>query len=187
MPTPNPAPRKRKGLRALTIALATILATGVVGVVSKGFTEGWITGSTAASTPETGSLSLPCGGQKAQVTSPKSLAEVRSKTGVVVKGEACGLAEGETLWLFDYGTESETYYLNPNVVAKNGLWAITDRPIGHEGDDNKRYTLVVVLASRACGDQMRADIQANVEGASYTELLAGCTKLAERDILVTYP
>lgn len=113
--------------------------------------------------------------------------------GVVISGNACGLG-GDSGWLFDFDPGDGYYYddiggSTPTPVVQAGqigIWRFPDSPIGDPGDQSKRYTITLVLASPACDKSLRSAPQ--IDGDYKVRAFpAGCSVVQKVDVYVTYP
>lgn len=133
--------------------------------------------------------SPPC--NKIKITSPSDDGHpVDGPTGVLLTGTACGLAAGETGWIFDYDPYDQYYFgTDPRPIKGNGDWSYYDGPIGDEGDNNKFYTLQVVRASAGCDAFLASypkDTDDNVK-LRRSDFIAGCTFEDSVNISVSWP
>ena len=110
-----------------------------------------------------------------------------------ITGTACGL-RGDTGWLFDYDSDDHYYYDDYNGTVptaavratQSGNWKFPDVGIGDSGDQNKLYTITLVLASPLCAQRLRT--APPVDGDyKWKTFPAGCTVSGMRDVYVTYP
>lgn len=112
---------------------------------------------------------------------------------MVIKGTACGLGR-DSGWLFDFDSEDGYYYddfggSTPTPVvqaSQTGSWEFPDSPIGDPSDQDKRYTITLVLASPACDKYLRSAPQ--IDGDYKLRAFpAGCSIVQKVDVYVTYP
>lgn len=153
-----------------------------------GGTGGGVVVDTPPPPPPTTPPPPPCS-QKIDLTSPGWNANVTGHIGVTISGTACGLAAGESGWIFDFDPEDQLYYEADHYpIAGNGQWSYFDSPIGDEGDNGKTYILQVVLASASCG-QFLESLPENSEGdvvLSRSDFPSGCTFIDNVQIQVTW-
>lgn len=107
-----------------------------------------------------------------------------------LRGTACGLRTGEVGWIFDYDPFDDYYYSadSPAIVG-NGTWAYRNQPIGDKGDNNKFYTLQMVLASSGCNEVI-ARVPVNDEGDKRlrrSDFPSSCVFADAVNVSVTWP
>lgn len=116
-----------------------------------------------------------------------------SNKALSITGTACNLG-GDTGWLFDYDSDDHYYYddYNGNAPAaavpasQSGTWTYPDGGIGDSGDQNKPYTITLVLASPSCAKRLLT--APAIDGDhKWKSLPAGCTVVGIRHVYVTYP
>ncbi len=126
------------------------------------------------------------------IEKPVNGQEVDGVEGVDVSGSVCGLDAGATVWLFEYDSFDQTYYLayDANVGQRplksgNGGFVIHDGPIGDPGDENKSYEIVAVVADEVC----RREIESTPLDANgnyvFHPLPTGCRDAARVGVLVS--
>ena len=170
------------GKMAILSGAGVILAAAVAG----GFA---VAGTLAATQPVP--LTCPRG---AKISAPQAGQHVAGLKGVEVKGLACGLRSGESIWMVEFDAYDGNYYLvyNPDVgvhpvLSGNGSFAMEDQPIGDPGDDNKTYTISVILASKQCSTAIMAKRIDKDGNYTFKPLPAGCVVADQVDILETQP
>lgn len=131
---------------------------------------------------------------KLSLTSPVEDKSFTSGSNAVmnISGTACNLGS-DTGWLFDYGSEDKYYYADysgstPSPVAQgpeSSTWRFPDIGIGDPGDQAKRYTITLVLASPSCAKYL---LTTQIDGDYKVPTFpAVCAIADKRDVYVTYP
>jgi hypothetical protein len=128
-----------------------------------------------------------------RITQPSEDAIIpRGRNGVIIKGTACGLGSYSG-WLFELDSDDHYYWdiysastpASAIQSGQDGNWQFPDSPIGGSGDQNKLYTITLVLAPPSCDKALRSakPIDGDYKLRSFP---SGC-KIADRvDIYVTY-
>lgn len=110
-----------------------------------------------------------------------------------ITGTVCGLGSNSG-WLFDFDPDDGYYYDDytgstptPAVQpSQQGVWDFPNSPIGDPGDQNKRYTITLVLASRSCDKRLHSE--APIDGDYKLRAFpSGCTVIQKVDVYVTNP
>jgi hypothetical protein len=129
-----------------------------------------------------------------KITAPKAGTSVIGTKGVLVTGTSCGLAVGDSVWVFEHDPFDGMYYAvyDPDVGFKavsshDGGFTILDKPIGDPGDADKRYAILALLANSQCSKGILATKPDSSENYVFQVLPAGCVVGDQTEILESQP
>ena len=159
---------KEHGVAAAVVAgvfgLVGVVITGIFGIAGSGDTTGpgaQTTTSPAPTIPPTAPSSttssppLDCGRQL-RIIAPVKGTKISASQGVTLEGTAC---ESDLLWVLDYDPSDGSYFQvnNEPLQPVGGQWIQVDKPIGDPADEvGTVYTIVVIRATQACSDRLKA-------------------------------
>lgn len=123
---------------------------------------------------------------------PENGQQVDGETGVDVTGTVCGLADGDTVWVFEFDSFDQNFYLVHDPVVgrrpialRDGGFAIHDGPIGDDGDKGKAYEIVAVVGGSQCRREIGSKPADEAENYVFTRLPDDCRDVARVQILVS--
>jgi hypothetical protein len=124
----------------------------------------------------------------ALIEEPVDAEGISARGGVVMRGSASGLAEGDTLWVFDYdpGRDWHYWFVNqqPIKVDAADTWEIENKPIGADSDEiGTEYEIVLVVADENCGLKLRTP-SPNPEGDLVLKSLPDGCRLVDSVVVV---
>jgi hypothetical protein len=178
----------------LIAAAATIIAAIVAGIFLLASTWSGKESPTSGSGSTAAAISTTCQGGL-RITSPGDGDTFTSGIDKVltIAGTDCALGS-DTGWLVEYDHADKYYYLDYNgsvpapVVQSShaGTWSFPDVAIGDAGDQKQPYTIMLVLASKACAKLLATTPQ--IDGDyKLRSIPSVCTIADQRIVYVTYP
>jgi hypothetical protein len=108
----------------------------------------------------------------AQITSPRTEAQISRGSGVIIKGTAENL-DGKSLWIF---TQSDGVYYVDNpypILVDSGKWQFDDPYIGSGGAG--AYVINAILANPSCTKAMQSAKPQPGGGIAFQTLPGGCS------------